>query len=120
MENRESLLQLFIEDILGRERIRIEHFTEPLLIIEFFKESEKCDILKKSLCQLLNIIQYKNILLVSQHDLKDLLSGIRDYFQDNNFYFGYRSYTKCPEFYSLSFFSQRKLQYFKIFVDIGQ
>ena len=29
-----------MEDILGKERIRIEHFTEPLLIIEYFQESE--------------------------------------------------------------------------------
>ena len=116
-----SLSELYIEENFGGGKLRIQDFTEPLLIIEYFEESEKTELLRKSLHQLLAISEkYKNILLISHHEsLKIILTDVTVFFQDRKFFFASQEYLKRPEFYRLSFFSQRKLQYFKISVDIG-
>ena len=119
MENVESLLELYIEDIVEKEKIRIENFTEPLLIIEYFQERGKSEFFRKSLHQLLKITRYKNILVVSHYDLKDQLYNIREFFQDTRFFFGSKSQLYRPEFYRIYFYSQRKLQYYRILVDLG-
>ena len=117
-----SLLELYIEENFGGVKLRIQDFTEPLLIIEYYEESEKSELLRKSLHQLLVISEkYKNILLISHHEtLKISLSDVTVFFQDRNFFFGFQRQLKRPEFYRISFFSQRKLQYFKISVEIGE
>ena len=117
-----SLLELYIEENFGGVKLRIQDFTEPLLIIEYYEESEKSELLRKSLHQLLVISEkYKNILLISHHEtLKISLYDVTVFFQDRNFFFGFQRQLKRPEFYRISFFSQRKLQYFKISVEIGE
>ena len=117
-----SLSELYIEENFGGGKLRIQDFTEPLLIIEYFEESEKTELLRKSLHQLLAISEkYKNILLISHHEsLKIILNDVTVFFQDRKFFFGFQRQLKRPEFYRISFFSQRKLQYFKISVEIGE
>ena len=116
-----SLLELYIEHNSGGGKTRIQDFTEPLLIIEYFEECDKTDLLRKSLHQLLVISQkYKNILIISRHEkLQNFIPDVTGFFQDRNFFFGFQENAKRREFYRISFFAQRKLQYFKISVDIG-
>ena len=116
-----SLLELCIEHNSGGGKTRIQDFTEPLLIIEYFEEYDKTDLLRKSLHQLLVISQkYKNILIVSRHEkLQNFIPDVTGFFQERNFFFGFQENAKRREFYRISFFAQRKLQYFKISVDIG-
>ena len=116
-----SLLELCIEHNSGGGKTRIQDFTEPLLIIEYFEETDKTDLLRKSLHQLLVVSQkYKNILIISRHEkLQNFIPDVTGFFQDRNFFFGFQENAKRREFYRISFFAQRKLQYFKISVDIG-
>ena len=116
-----SLLEIYVEDNFGGGKLRIQDFSEPLLIIEYFEESDKSELLRKSLHQLLVISEkYKNILLISHHELlKNVITDVIVFFQDRNFFFGSQEHLKRPEFYRISFVSQRKLQYFKISVEIG-
>ena len=114
-----SLLEL--EDNFGGGKSRVEDFTEPLMIIEYFEESDRTQLLRKSLHQLLVICEkYKNILIISHHELlKSSLNDVRVFFKERNFFFSFQNQLKCTEFYRISFFSQSKLQYFTISVDIG-
>ena len=114
-----SLLDL--EDNFGGGKSRVEDFTEPLMVIEYFEESDRTQLLRKSLHQLLVICEkYKNILIISHHELlKSSLTDVTVFFQERNFFFSVQNHLKCTEFYRISFFSQSKLQYFTISVDIG-
>ena len=116
-----SLGEIYVQDNFGGGKLRIQDFTEPLLIIEYFEESDKSELLRKSLHQLLVISEkYENILLISNHELlKNNITDVTVFFQDRNFFFASQEHLRRPEFYRISFFSQRKLQYFKISVDIG-